>query len=200
MTSTDRQKRYRDRANRNWRALRKEQEQFGAISDGGGKRYLAGIYYVLAGEAEKSSAYFAWYESEFPDDVGEPVFLLCWALSVHKTGAVEEARLRFHLAMLSNLYLIPFLLGEPVEEIDMWHSSNRDRAEYLYEVEEWLGDIPQGIVPWLKAEFKMKGAAQLRWEYVKTYHALQSVKEVSERQKLLHSWYEYAEQRVGKNG
>ena len=200
MTSTEKQKRYRDRANRNWRALRKEQQQFGAISDGGGKRYLAGIYYVLAGETEKSSNYFPWFESEFPDDVGEPVFLLCWAIAAHESGTVEDARYRFHLAMLSNLYLIPHLIGEPIEDIDMWHSSNRDCAEYLFEVEEWLNGIPPEVIPWLKAEYEMKGAAQLRWEYVKTYHALQSEKEVGERRRLLRSWYEYAEQRVGKNG
>ncbi len=193
-------KQYRNRANGNWRALRKEQEKFGTISDGGGKRSLAGIYFVLAGDAEKSSAYFPWIESVFPDDVGEPVFLLCWALAAHETGAVEEARQRFHLAMLSNLYLIPYLIGEPIEEIDMWHSSNRDCAEYLYEVEEWFSDIPAEVVPWLEAEYKLKGAAQLRWQYVKTYRALQSEKEIGKRSKLLQDWYEYAEQRVGKSG
>lgn len=200
MKSTDKQKLYRDRANRNWRALRKEQEQFGSISDGGGKRYLAGIYYVLAGESEKSREYFSWFESEFADDVGEPVFLLCWALSAHESGNAEEARHRFQLAMLSNLYLVPYLVGKPIEEFDMWHSSNQDRADYLFEVEEWLWDIPSDIFPWLEAEYETKESSQLRWEYVKTYNALKSAKELGERQRLLRSWYEYAEKWLGKSG
>lgn len=196
MISNEKKKRYLDRANRNWRALRKEQEQFGYISDGGGKRYLAGIYYVLAGAEEKSRAYFSWFESEFPDDVGEPVFLLYWAILEHKSGTPEDARYRFHLAMLSNLYLIPQLIGKPIQEIDMWHSSNRDHPDYLLEVEDWLTDIPSEVIPWLEAEYGMEGASQLRWEYVETFHALQSARELSERQRLLQSWQHYAQERL----
>lgn len=200
MTSTDKQKRYRDRANRNWRALRKEEEQYGAINDGGGKRYLAGIYYVLAGETEASAKYFSWFESKFPDDVGEPVFLLCWALAMHESGTVEQARHRFHLAMLSNLYLVPHLIGEPIGRVDMWHASNRDSADYLLQVEEWLSDLPPEVVPWLRAEYEMKGAAQLRSEYIKTYYELQFKKDFSERGRLLQGWEKYAQEWMGKAG
>ncbi len=198
--STDKQKRYRDRANRNRRELRKEQEKFGTISDGGGKRYLAGIYFVLAGELDKAWEYFSWFESEFPGDVGEPVFLLCWALAAHKSGTEEEARYRFQVAMLSNLYMIPNLVGKPIREIDMWHSSNRDQEDYLFEVEDWLADIPSETLSWLNTEYEMKGARRLRSEYIKTYHALKTAKEFDERQRLLQGWYKYAEAHLGKVG
>lgn len=200
MTAIEKQKRYRDRANRNWRALRKEQEQFGYISDGGGKRYLAGIYYVLAGEQEKSNAYFTWFESEFPEDVGDPMFLLCWAIAARQSGPEEQARRRFHLAMLSNLYLVPQLIGEPIAEINMWHSSSWHQSDYLFDVEEWLSDIPTELVPWLAAEYHTTDAAQLRGEYIKTFRALQSEKAVSQRKNILQTWYDYSESKLGKIG
>lgn len=198
--STDKQKRYRDRANRNWRALRKEQEKFGAISDGSGKRYLAGIYYVLAGDPEKSQAYFEWFESELSDDVGEPVFLLCWALAAREYGDSKEARYRFQLAMLSNLYMVPYLLGRPVEEFDMWHPSNLDQTDYIFEVEDWLTDIPQEVIPWLEAEYETPAAVKLRHEYINTYRALKTTKELNERQRLLQKWYKYSEVHLGTSG
>ena len=200
MQSTAKQKSYRDRANRNWRALRKEEEQFGAISDGGGKRYLAGIYYVLAGELKKAQEYFAWFENKFPDDVGEPVFLLCSAFASHDSGTAEEARYRFQLAMLSNLYLVPHLVGKPIEEFDIWHSSNWDQPSYIAEVENLLADFPPEAFSWLESEYEAKESSQLRWEYVKTYHALKSAEDLKERQRLLSKWYEYAENKMGKNG
>ena len=200
MTNPDKEKRYRERANRNWRALRKEQEQLGFIGDGGGKRYLTGIYYVLAGELEKAGEYFSWFDAEFPDDIGEPVFLLCWALTVHESGNPEEARYRFQLAMLSNLYLVPYLVGKPIPEFDIWHGSNWSQPDYLSEIEDWLVDFPQEGFPWLESEYEARDSSQLRWEYVKTYHALKFAEELDERQRLLNNWYDYAEKRLGKIG
>lgn len=73
---TDEQKKYRDRANRARRELLKEKEKFGAISDGSGKRYRVCVYFVLSGAPEKAVEFMDWFEKEFPDDVGEPAFLL----------------------------------------------------------------------------------------------------------------------------
>lgn len=76
-------KRYRERANRAKRELLKEKQQYGYINDGSGKRYLAPVYYVLAGDNDKALAFYTWFEEEFDDDIGEPVFdssicIGCW--------------------------------------------------------------------------------------------------------------------------
>lgn len=200
MTDTEKHKRYRNRANRNWRALRKEYEKFGYYDDSGGKRYLAGIYYVLAREMDKAASYFDWYADAFADDAGEPVFLLCWALSTHHSASEEEARRRFHNAMLSNLYLMPSLLGEPIEPLDIWHSTNRERTEYLSEVDEWLRDFPSADLSWLRSEYEMAGAEALRGEYVRTYHKLKHEEQREARREILQKWYAYAEDNLGKTG
>jgi hypothetical protein len=56
MTPEER-KRYRERANRAKRELLKEKQQYGYINDGSGKRYLAPVYYVLAGDNDKALAF-----------------------------------------------------------------------------------------------------------------------------------------------
>jgi len=99
---TDDQKRYRDRANRARRGLFKEKERFGAISDGSGKRYQVCVYFVLSGAPEKAVEFIEWFEQEFPDDVGEPAFLLFVAIAYYRLGLLEKARTYLLDAMLSN--------------------------------------------------------------------------------------------------
>ncbi len=122
---SEEKKRFRDRANRNRLALLKEKEQHGYINDGSGKRYRAGVFFVLVGENRKALEFFSWFESEFPDDIGEPVFNLYWTLAEYRNGSEDQARYRLQHAMLSNLYMLPFLFGEPLGLLDIWHSSNQ---------------------------------------------------------------------------
>jgi len=61
MTPEER-KRYRERANRAKRELLKEKQQYGYINDGSGKRYLAPVYYVLAGDNDKALAFYTSYQ------------------------------------------------------------------------------------------------------------------------------------------
>ncbi|MGM0525505.1 MAG: hypothetical protein ACQEQ8_04855, partial [Pseudomonadota bacterium] len=103
------QKKYRDRANRARRELFKEKETFGAARDGSGKRYRVCVYYVMSGAPEKAVEFLQWFSEEFPDDVGEPVFLLHSALAYRRTGQLQPATRYLVDAMLSNLYLLPYL-------------------------------------------------------------------------------------------
>ena len=111
---TPEQKKYRDRANRARRELFKEKETFGAARDGSGKRYRVCVYYVMSGAPEKAVEFLQWFSEEFPDDVGEPVFLLHAALAYRRTGQQHPATRYLVDAMLSNLYLLPYLYGQPL--------------------------------------------------------------------------------------
>lgn len=50
------------------------------------KRYLAPLYYILAGDNDKALAFYTWFEEEFSDDIGEPVFDLYWVLAECRAG------------------------------------------------------------------------------------------------------------------
>ena len=106
------------------RTLRGEKRKFGVHTDGAGKRYLVGPLYMVMGDQDGARTSFAWYEREFPEDAGEPIHSICWALCLHGAGEAHAAAGKLHQAMPLNLYLIPRLLGEACRRLDMWHGSN----------------------------------------------------------------------------
>ena len=121
----------RERIRRYERKLRKEKEESGMIHDGAGKRYFLGPLYLLLDDLDGALESFRWFEKEFPDDGGEPGHRLSWALALYRSGDYEAAKQKLREAMLTNLYVIPRLLDQEVEEIDMWHGSNDEEPWYL---------------------------------------------------------------------
>ena len=120
----------RSRIRRYERELRKEKQLHGAIHDGGGKRYLVGILYMLLEDNDGALKSFRWFEKTFPDDVGEPFQYLCWTLALYRSDDKEAAKDKLIQTMLRNLYLLPQLLGIDQDIFDIWHSSNWDMKEY----------------------------------------------------------------------
>ena len=188
---TDEQKKYRDRANRARRGLIKEKKDFGFISDGSGKRYRACVYYVLSGSPEKAVEFMDWFESEFPDDIGEPAFFLFAALAYHRVGDVNRARKYLLDTMLSNIYLLPILLSDPISEQDMWHPSNRDQEDYMWEIEEFLNEPTDQEREWIKVQFNSEMFVKLRKKYIDTCRAMKHTSNFEERAKILSEWREY---------
>ncbi|MBE2200046.1 MAG: hypothetical protein IAE79_15635 [Anaerolinea sp.] len=111
--------------------LRKEYKKFRYISDDSGKRYLIGPMYLLIGDITGATKSFAWFEKEFSDDGGEPFHLLCWALSLYQSNDKVKATKKLCQAMLSNLYLLPFLLNIEQPDLDIQHSSNWEEKDYI---------------------------------------------------------------------
>ena len=188
---TPEQKKYRDRANRARRELFKEKETFGAARDGSGKRYRVCVYYVMSGAPEKAVEFLQWFSEEFPDDVGEPVFLLHAALAYRRTGQQQPATRYLVDAMLSNLYLLPYLYGKPLARQDIWHSSNWSDTTYIAQVDDLL-DTPTGEERmWFKSMFESELFTALRNYYIETFHALLDTRDVEQRQQLLEQWHAF---------
>jgi hypothetical protein len=70
-------KKIRTRMRSDERALRREQERFGFIRDGAGKRYMLGPLYVLMDDMEGALQSLAWFAQTFPDDSGERLHFWC---------------------------------------------------------------------------------------------------------------------------
>jgi hypothetical protein len=113
------------------RRLRKEKEEHGFYRDGTGKRYELGPGYMLLGDDGGALDSFRWFNNEFPDDIGEPGHLLCWSLALHRAGDQAAATRKLRQSMLSNLYVVPHLLGEPIAKLDIWHGSNWEEPDYV---------------------------------------------------------------------
>jgi len=100
------------------RKLQKELDETGMIHDGYGKRYLLGPLYLLMNDVEGALKHYTWFEETCPDDGGDPIHLLCWALAHYQAGNLEAAAGKLRQTMLSNLLLIPRLLGRPEDELE----------------------------------------------------------------------------------
>ncbi|MGR6874012.1 hypothetical protein ACU6U9_17260 [Pseudomonas sp. HK3] len=168
-------------------ALRKEKKEHDFISDGSGKRYLLFSLYFLLDDANKSKEYFDWYIEEFPDCAGEPFQNLCWAISLFRMQSLDEARMKLAETMLSNLYLLPELIGNPEKkEHDIWHSSNFDELSYIsYLPEEIRNNIKEEEISWLKQEFESFDFRRIKKKYIIIYNKMNTEKDVKERGKLL---------------
>lgn len=188
---TDEQKKYRDRANRARRELFKEKEKFGVISDGSGKRYRVCVYYVLSGAPEKAAEYLEWFEQAFADDIGEPAFLLYAALAHYRLGSLSTARRYLFDSMLSNIYLLPYLLSRSMPRQDMWHSSNRAQPDYIEEIEELLEEPTSQEREWISEQFDSELFMKARSKYIETFHALQHASELDTRRRILGDWQDY---------
>ena len=130
-------KRIRERIRRYERALKRELEE-GYGGDGYGKRYLLGPLYMLMGDVDGALASFEWYEDAYPDDSGDPYQYLIWALALFRGGRRQEAFNKLYQTMLENLYLVPFLLGQNPQRLDIWHGSNLEWIEYAVDVPQEL--------------------------------------------------------------
>ncbi len=168
-------KKIRARITRYERELRKELETYGGIHDGYGKRYLLGPLYLLMGDMTGAVQSFEWFDKTFPDDVGEPLHSLCWTLALYRSGDMPKAVHKLLQTMLSNLYLIPHLLGRDQDKLDIWHGSNYAEKEYLEYVppEIWaLWDAP--AMQWAQETFDSPQLCQVRARYIEIYEQLES--------------------------
>lgn len=168
------------------RSLAREKQAHDFISDGYGKRYLLFVLYFLLGDRKKTQEYFGWYEKEFPDDSGDPIQLLCWAILLFRMGEEDKAIYKLAEAMLSNLYILPFLQGRKIKKYDMWHSSNDGEISYLdYLPEQVVNDISKSELDWMAKHYDSFVFQRIRDRYLEIFHELESLKEIDARKVLV---------------
>jgi hypothetical protein len=171
-------------------SLSKEKKNYGYIRDGSGKRYVLFYLYFVLNDLAKSEANYEWYQKEFPDDSGEPVQKLCWAISLHRMGKELAAKQMLGETMLSNLYLLPFIIGETVEEYDIWHASNFDQVDYVnHTPDEVIESIRTDEALWIKSLYESFEFRRIRKRYIAIYHKLLSTRQIEARRKLLEESY-----------
>ena len=184
MDFPDTEKKLRSRISSYKSALNKEQKRFGHINDGSGKRYLLFALFFVLNDLKKSEQYFQWYTKEFADDIGEPVQKLCWAVSLYRMDRLDEARYRLADLMLTNLYIIPRLLGKNIKKYDIWHSSSdADYDFYDYIYDEILAAITADDKKWIKAEYDSAEFQRIRQRYIEIFSQLKSGKRHAVTQK-----------------
>ncbi len=171
-------------------SLLKEKKKFGYVHDGDGKRYLLFSLYCVLNDVEESKDYIEWYENEFSDDVGEPIQRLCWALILRRMGENVKARKMLAETMLSNLYIIPKLLGREIKENDIWHSTTDALIGYVdYLPKEVIASLSEAEIQWILEEYDSLDFCRIRSRFIEICRQLQNTKEIAERKGLLGESY-----------
>jgi hypothetical protein len=185
MPSGDKEK-IRSRLRSYERKLQKEKKEHGFYRDGAGKRYQIGPHYMLLGDNGGALAAFQWFEKEFSDDAGEPGHLLCWSLALHRTGNEIGAAKKLRQTMLSNLYLVPHLLGSPIAELDIWHGSSDAELGYIECVPEaYLQLWTEAEREWASGLYHSPGFQSIRSRYIEISKALGNTPRGPERSRLV---------------
>lgn len=182
----DTEKKIKSRISSYKSSLKKEKNNFGSISDGSGKRYMLFELYLVLNDLDKFAQYIEWYDAEFPDDAGHPTQKLCRAVGLHRMEKLEAANYALAEAMLANLYLIPRLLGENIQEYDIWHSSSDGAKDYYeYISSEVLAEISELEIDWMRECYDSFSFRRMRKKYIDIYRQLKTTKDYTARGKLL---------------
>jgi hypothetical protein len=147
--------------------LNNEQKTFGSIHDGAGKRYLLGPLYMMAGDVKGALKSFAWFQRNFSDDIGEPFHSLTWTLALYRSGDKETASQKLIQTMFKNLYLVPHLLGQKQNELDIWHGSNLEALDYVQEApSEYFNLWDDESRMWVRTLYESSSFTKIRNRYV----------------------------------
>ena len=154
-------KKIRERIKRYERIFAKERDATGWYSDGFGKRYLLGPLYLLMSDLEGAIKSFCWFQSEFPDDMGEAGHSLCWSLALYRNGELKAASKKLKQTMLMNLFIVPHLLGLDIAGTKLEGVIEREDTTFkgmCHSGEEsfYIDEIP-------KEYFTMWGDGELAW-------------------------------------
>lgn len=179
-------KKIKGRISRYERDLRMEYEKFHFIRDGHGKRYLLGSMYLLIGDVEGALSSFRWFEENFPNDMGEPFHYLSWTLAFYRSGNLLRAKEKLLQTVISNIHIIPILLGTPQEKLNIYYSSNAEEPEYVLEEMPELFDLwDKEALDWLKETYESKAIQQPRTRYIEIYKELLDVRPGPLRMQLI---------------
>ena len=121
-----------------------------------------------------------------PDDIGKPDHSLCWSLAAFRAGNEVGAAKKLRQAMLSNLYLVPYLIGAPIAELSIWHGSSDAELSFVgYIPEQYLQLWTDKEREWASRLYESPGFRSARARYIEISELLDSTRPGPERSRLV---------------
>jgi hypothetical protein len=96
----------------------------GQYHDGQGIRYIIPEQFIKINDYKGGLQYLNWFDKNFPDDSGYPIFLFEWTFILFKCDKLIEAENKVHQTFFSNTYLFDKFLGKELLRLDKNESSN----------------------------------------------------------------------------
>lgn len=112
------------------KALIADKRQWGGhYHDGAGFRYLQPALYIQIQDYKGALRYFNWFEKNFPEDSGYPIFLFDWTITLFKTGNTKLATKKAFETFMSNTYLFDKFFNKEFLQFEKWEGSNWEMLE-----------------------------------------------------------------------
>jgi hypothetical protein len=182
-------KKIKQRIRRYERSLRKNDPIHG-LRDGYGKRFLLGPLYLMLGNVQDTLDHYKWYQNAYPDDSGYALNFLCWAITLYRHGDFEEAEKKVINTMLSNIFLIPYILGHETPSLDSWEDRYyNELMEIEYFPHEILDFITSEEMEWIKALHNNPKITTIRKKYIEIDDQLENLPRGEKRTKLCHELF-----------
>jgi hypothetical protein len=109
--------------------LADEKRKHGDYDDSRGMRYAPPQYFIKLNDFKGAMTYYRWFQKNFPDDIGAPMFLFEWCITLFKNGKLQEAENKTIETFMANTYLIDKFLDRPFHTFDMIDNANWHREE-----------------------------------------------------------------------
>ncbi|MBW8331836.1 MAG: hypothetical protein K0M40_07440 [Prolixibacteraceae bacterium] len=134
-------------------ALTEEKRIYGGFHDGRGLRYESLELYIKIQDFKGGLNYTRWFDKNFSDDIGSPIFLFEWTIILFKNARLKDAESKALEAYFSNSYLFDKFFGRPIMPIEKYEYSNFDIPEFtdylaysknqteLSDFGDWLADF-----------------------------------------------------------
>ncbi len=88
--------------------------------------------------------------------------------------------------MLSNLYLVPHLLGAPISELDIWHGSSDAEPSFVEHIHEpYLALWTEAEREWASRLYQSPGFQSVRERYIEISRALDTTPPGPARSRLV---------------
>ena len=96
----------------------------GQYHDGQGIRYIIPEQFIKIGDYKGGLRYLNWFDKNFSEDSGYPIFLFEWTFILFKCGQFLKAEQKVHRTFFSNTYLFDKFLGKEPLQLNKNESSS----------------------------------------------------------------------------
>ncbi len=96
----------------------------GQWHDGRGLRYIQPGLYLQLQDYAGALKYFKWFDKNFPDDSGYPIFLFEWTVTLFKAGDTKGAEKKALQTFFSNTYIFDKFFDKEFLHLDKEENSN----------------------------------------------------------------------------
>ena len=132
------------------RALAADKRQWGCYDDSRGLRYLPPALYLKLQDYRGAMRYFNWFDKNFPDDAGYPIFLFEWLITLFKNGKHKEAEKMALKTFFADTYLLDNFLGKETLNLQITEHSNLENSALVENLNyEQNDEVLQDFTKWL---------------------------------------------------